>query len=334
MKNSNTKYKVRTLLIALIVGGLSVLTLSPSEALSSGGARSQVKPLLVNTHVHYKTFNISDDLEIFYREAGDPSKETILLLHGFPTSSHMFRNLIPALATKYHVLAPDYPGYGNSSQPSRESFEYSFENMANIIEKFIEHKKVTRFAVYLMDYGAPVGFRLFAKDPSRVSAFIIQNGNAYDEGLLKFWDPIKKYWNSNAQADRNELKGLLTLGATKWQYTHGAEDVSRISPDNWFNDQYLLDRKGNKEIQLDMFYDYRTNVALYPIWQELFRRSAPPTLITWGKNDVIFPGAGAAPYKRDIKDIETHMFNSGHFLLEERPEEVIRLILDFLDRKI
>ncbi|TDJ04540.1 MAG: alpha/beta hydrolase [Deltaproteobacteria bacterium] len=284
--------------------------------------------------VHQRMFKVSENLEISYREAGDPTHPTVLLLHGFPTSSHMFRNLIPALATDFHVLAPDYPGYGNSSQPAREDFTYSFANFADLMEKFIDYKKVNKFAVYLMDYGAPVGFRLFAKNPSRVSAFIIQNGNAYDEGLLDFWDPIKKYWNENTTENRNALRGLLTLGATKWQYTHGTEDVTRVSSDNWFHDQYLLDREGNNEIQLDMFYDYRTNVALYPKWQKLFRSFAPPTLIVWGKNDVIFPEAGAHPYKKDIKDLETHILNTGHFALEEKLDEMVPLIRSFLFRKL
>lgn len=284
--------------------------------------------------VNQKVFKLKEGVNIAYREAGDPNRPTVLLLHGFPTSSHMFRNLIPVLAAKYHVLAPDYPGYGNSSQPSRKDFEYSFKSLANVVEKFLKHKKVKKFSLYLMDYGAPVGFRVFSKDPSRVSAFIIQNGNAYDEGLEKFWDPIKKYWKNSTNENREALRGLLTLGATKWQYTHGTEDVTKVSSDNWFHDQYLLDREGNKEIQLDMFYDYRTNVALYPKWQKQFRKSSPPSIILWGKNDQIFPESGAHPYKKDIKDLETHILNTGHFALEEKGDFMSKKILDFLARKV
>ena len=318
-----------------ITGLLMVIpALVAGIAMANSYKAESVAVTQINSKVHHKVFKVKEGLEIAYREAGDSSKPTVLLLHGFPTSSHMYRNLIPALATNYHVLAPDYPGYGNSSQPLPSDFEYSFANFANLVEQFIDHKKVDRFAVYLMDYGAPVGFRLFSKDPSRVSAFIIQNGNAYDEGLLKFWDPIKKYWKSNASEDREALRGLLTLGATKWQYTTGVEDVTRISSDNWFHDQYLLDREGNKEIQLDMFYDYRTNVTQYKKWQKLFRSSAPPTLIVWGKNDPIFPEEGAHPYKRDISDIEVHILNTGHFALEEKSNEMIPLIQNFLERKV
>ncbi|OUR95847.1 hypothetical protein A9Q84_15210 [Halobacteriovorax marinus] len=284
--------------------------------------------------VSQKVFKFKEGLDISYREAGDPRNPTVLLLHGFPTSSHMFRNLIPVLANKYHVLAPDYPGYGNSTQAKREDFEYSFKSFANVVEKFLEHKGVDKFALYLMDYGAPVGFRVFSNNPKRVTAFIIQNGNAYDQGLEKFWDPIKKYWSNGSKENRDALRGLLTLGATKWQYTHGTEDVSKISSDNWFHDQYLLDREGNKEIQLDMFYSYRTNVALYPKWQKQFRKSAPPTIILWGKNDNIFPEAGAHPYKKDIKDIEVHILNTGHFALEEKGDFMSKKIINFLDRKV
>jgi pimeloyl-ACP methyl ester carboxylesterase len=212
--------------------------MSQSLVTITGYAKSEIVGI---SAVQQKVFQLKKAIDISYREAGDPKKPTVLLLHGFPTLSHMFRNLIPVLVTEYHALATDYPGYGNSSQPKREDFEYSFKSFANVVDKFLEHKKVKNFSLYLIDYGAPIGFRVFSKNPSRVSAFIIQNGNAYDEGLKKFWDTIKKYWKNSNEKDRDALKGLLNLGATKWQYTHGTEGVTTISSDNWFNDQYLLD---------------------------------------------------------------------------------------------
>ncbi len=283
--------------------------------------------------VSYKNMEI-DGVSIAYREAGDPKNPTILLLHGFPTSSQMFRNLIPILATNYHVLAPDYPGYGSSDMPSREEFEYSFANFANVVEGFVDAKNISSYALYLMDYGAPVGYRLFAKNPEQVTGFIIQNGNAYEEGLLEFWDPIKAYWNNPNTENRDALRGLLSLGATKWQYTHGVGKPEKISPDTWHKDQYLLDREGNKEIQLDMFLSYASNVDQYPTWQALFREFQPPALIVWGKNDHIFPADGAHPYKRDLNNVEFHLLDTGHFALEEYGNEIGTEILDFLDREV
>ncbi len=283
--------------------------------------------------VAHRTIEI-DDVNVFYREAGDPSRPTVLLLHGFPTSSQMFRNLIPALSKKYHVLAPDYPGYGASDMPARDVFDYTFANYADIVEKFVDAKGVDRFAVYLMDYGAPIGFRVFAGNPERVTAFIIQNGNAYEEGLVKFWDPIKAYWKSGADSERNALRQFLTIEATEWQYTHGQPVPALISPDTWHTDQYLLDRPGNKEIQLDLFYDYRTNVDEYAGWQKLFRKHQPPALIVWGKNDFIFPEAGAHPYKRDLKNVEFHLLDGGHFVLESHSGLIAQEILDFLAREV
>ena len=303
---------------------------------ASPQASAQPMPIEVvqaKATVFHRTISI-EGVEIAYREAGDPARPTVLLLHGFPTSSQMFRNLIPELAQRYHVLAPDYPGYGSSAMPSRETFEYSFANMANIVDGFITEKGVSSYAIYLMDYGAPVGFRLFAKHPERVTSFIIQNGNAYDEGLLEFWDPIKAYWANGSQENREALRGLLSLDATKWQYTHGVGDPEKISPDTWHTDQYLLDREGNQEIQLDMFASYATNVAEYGRWQQLFREHQPPALIVWGSNDHIFPADGAHPYKRDLANLEFHLLDTGHFALEEYGERIASEMLDFLDREV
>lgn len=297
-------------------------------------AFAQATPAVAPTGtVHHRKIEI-DGLEIFYREAGDPARPTILLLHGFPTSSQMFRGLIPHLAERYHVLAPDYPGYGLSSAPPHSAWDYTFANMADVVAGFIAAKGVDSYALYLMDYGAPIGFRVFQAAPERVTAFIIQNGNAYDEGLREFWEPIKAYWKTGAKAERDHLRQFLTVQATEWQYTHGQPDPSLISPDAWITDQYGLDRPGNQEIQLDLFYDYRTNVDLYPAWQALFREHQPPTLITWGKNDQIFPEDGAYPYKRDLDNVELHILDGGHFALESHGSFIAAEMLDFLDREL
>jgi pimeloyl-ACP methyl ester carboxylesterase len=286
------------------------------------------------TQVRYKTAKVSG-LDIFYREAGPEGAPAILLLHGFPTSSHMFRDLIPALADKYRVIAPDYPGYGQSSAPPRDKFTYTFDSLAEVIEKFTETIGLKRYALYMQDYGAPVGYRLAVKHPDRVTAIVVQNGNAYDEGLDNdFWKPIKAYWKAPTQTNRDALRGLLTYEATRWQYTHGARDQAAISPDGPVHDQYLLDRKGNDEIQLDLFLSYGSNPPLYPQWQEYLRRHSPPTLIVWGKNDEIFPAAGAHPYKRDVKNLEFHLLDTGHFALEEDGPTIARLMRTFLAKQL
>ncbi len=283
--------------------------------------------------IHYRTETI-DGVKIFYREAGPADGPVVLLLHGFPTSSHMFRNLIPYLADKYRVIAPDYPGYGQSDAPDRTKFTYSFAHYADIVDTLVQRLGAKRYAMYVMDYGAPVGYRLALKHPERVSGLIIQNGNAYEEGLRDFWNPIKAYWAENTPERRKALLGLVSLDITKFQYTDGMGDVSRISPDNWVHDQALLDRPGNSDIQMDMLYDYRTNVPLYPQFQQFFRDRKPPAIIVWGKNDTIFPAEGAHPYLRDLPNAEFHLLDSGHFALEDRLAEMAPLIHDFLDRKV
>lgn len=275
-----------------------------------------------------------DGLNIFYREAGPKDAPTILLLHGYPTSSHMFRNLISDLSGKYHVLAPDYPGYGRSDQPPMSEFQYTFDNMANVMEGFLMAKNVEKFSVYLMDYGAPIGFRIAAKYPERIESLIIQNGCAYEEGLKEFWDPIKKYWNEYTLENGKALEGFHTIDGLKWQYTHGVQNVETISPDNWHVDLQHLSRPENNDIQLAMFYDYRTNVTKYPEWQAYFRKHQPPTLIVWGKNDYIFPPDGAHPYKKDLNNIEFHLLDTGHFALEEEGDVIADLMLSFLDRNV
>jgi len=246
----------------------------------------------------------------------------------------MFRNLIPALADRYHVVAPDYPGYGFSSMPTVDEFEYSFDNMAKIVDQFTQKLGLSQYSIYLMDYGAPVGFRLATAHPERVQSLIIQNGNAYDEGLREFWNPLKAYWKDRTPETEKPLRGLLTLDATKWQYTHGVRNDQSISPDNWGHVQPLLDRPGNQEIQLQMFHSYGSNPPLYPEWQAYLRKYQPPTLIVWGKNDEIFPADGAYPYKRDLKNLEFHLLDTGHFALEEDGEMIARYMQSFLAKHV
>jgi pimeloyl-ACP methyl ester carboxylesterase len=289
-----------------------------------------VRPIPV---VHHRTMEVGG-VEIFYREAGPADGPVVLLLHGFPTSSHMFRNLIPLLADGYRVIAPDYPGYGHSGAPDHTSFAYTFAHYADLVDELVERLGAARYAMYVMDYGAPVGYRLALKHPERVTGLIVQNGNAYEEGLKAFWDPIKAYWAEDMPARREALNTLLTIETTVFQYTDGVRDVSRIDPDNWTHDQALLDRPGNRDIQLDLFRDYGTNVPLYPRFQAFFREHRPPTLIVWGKNDYIFPADGAGPYLRDLPDAEVHMLDTGHFALEDKLDTMVPLIRDFLDRKV
>lgn len=287
------------------------------------------------TKVTHNTVTVNG-LDVFYREAGPADAPAVLLLHGFPTSSQMFRDLIPRLAGEYRVVAPDYPGYGHSAMPPREEFAYTFDNLAAVIDAFTEQVGLTKYALYVQDYGAPVGYRLASKHPDRVTAIVVQNGNAYDEGLDNpFWEPIKAYWREpTSQEKRDALRGLLTYDATKWQYTHGEPRPELVSPDGAAHDQFLLDRPGNAEVQLDLFLSYGSNPPLYPGWQAYFRKYQPPVLIAWGKNDQIFPPAGAGPYRRDLQTVETHLLDAGHFLLETHAAEVAGLMRDFLGRHV
>ncbi len=309
---------------------LGLTTLVAASLLLGGGSGAMAKETNVEAiRTQHKTVTVQG-LDIFYREAGPKDAPTILLLHGFPTSSQMFRNLIPALADKFHVVAPDYPGFGNSAMPPVEAFDYSFDNLANVIDGFTQELGLERYSLYVMDYGAPVGFRLAAKHPERVQALIVQNGNAYEEGLGDFWKPFRAYWQDRSAENAKPLQGFLNLEATRWQYTHGTRNPEAISPDTWTVDQYFQDRPGNKAIQMQLFYDYGSNPPLYLEWQAYFRRHQPPTLVVWGKNDQIFPAAGAHPYKRDLENIEVHLLDTGHFALEEDGDVIAKLIRRFL----
>jgi pimeloyl-ACP methyl ester carboxylesterase len=278
--------------------------------------------------ITYRTVEV-DDVKIFYREAGPPNAPALLLLHGFPSASHMFRDLIPRLAGRFHVVAPDLPGFGQSDMPSRDEFKYTFDNLAKRIDRFTEIIGLQRFAIYIFDYGAPVGLRIAVKHPERITAIISQNGNAYEEGLSEGWNPIQAYWREPSQANRDALRDFLTPETTRFQYTHGVTDPSLVSPDGSSLDDHYLARPGAHEVQLDLFLDYASNVALYPAFQAYFRKHRPPLLAVWGKNDPFFLPAGAEAYKRDIPHAEVRFFDTGHFALETHAVEIAAAIRDF-----
>jgi pimeloyl-ACP methyl ester carboxylesterase len=279
--------------------------------------------------VSYRTSDV-DGLKVFYREAGPPGAPKLLLLHGFPSAGHMFRDLIRLLADRFHMVAPDLPGFGQSDMRPRNEFAYTFDNIARVIERFTEVIGFDRFAVYVFDYGAPTGFRLAVRHPERITAVISQNGNAYEEGLSDGWSPIRTYWEDPSQANRNALRVFLTPETTNWQYTHGVPDPTMVSPDGRKLDDFYLARPGADEIQLDLFGDYRSNVALYPSFQEYFRMHKPPFLAVWGKNDPFFLPAGAEAFKRDIPHADVRFVDTGHFALETHCDEIASAIREFL----
>ncbi len=317
-----------------VVISMLVMIGTLSAAVPPPAAQAQPRAMRTDAALtRYRTVKV-DGIDIFYREAGAADAPSILLLHGFPTSSHMFRNLIPMLAHRYRVIAPDYPAFGQSGVPDRREFTYSFARFAELMDGLLNQLGVERYALYVQDYGAPVGYRLALRHPERITALVVQNGNAYEEGLKEFWNPIRAYWADGSDAHRAALRAGLTLTATKSQYLDGVRDPSRVAPDVWLHDQALLDRPGIDEIMLDLFKDYGSNVSLYPQFQAFFRSRRPPTLIVWGKNDVIFPADGARPYLRDLPDAELHLLDTGHFALEDMGDEIATLMIDFLDRKL
>ena len=332
----------KTIIRNLISTG-TILTLGMAASLAAGAwsvraiadtsVQLAVEAAQDQQQIVHKTV-VVNGVEVFYREAGPVDAPTLLLLHGFPTSSHMFRNLMPTLSDRYHVVAPDYPGFGNSAQPSTKDFEYSFDNLAQLMEGFVDQLGIESFSLYLMDYGAPIGFRLATKHPQRIQSLIVQNGNAYEEGLREFWDPIRTYWKDRSAENAQPLAGFISPEGVRWQYTHGVRNEEAISPDNWNVDLRHLTREGNPEIQLTLFYDYQNNVPHYPAWQAYFRKHQPPTLIVWGKNDYIFPAEGAHPYKRDLRNLEFHLLDTGHFALEEDGQEIAEKIRLFLNKQV
>ena len=273
-----------------------------------------------------------DGLKLFYREAGPRDAPALLLLHGFPTSSHMFRNLIPRLATRFRVIAPDLPGFGFSDAPPREAFGYTFANLARTIERFTDALRLSRYALFVFDYGAPVGFRLALSRPDRVTAVISQNGNAYEEGLSSGWNPIQRYWEAPTEENRAALRDFLKPETTRWQYVHGVPDESWVAPEAYTLDSALLARPGNDEIQLDLFLDYASTVALYPQFQAWLRERRPPVLAVWGEKDPFFLPAGAEAFRRDVPSAEVRFFDTGHFALETHAPEIADAVAGFLAR--
>jgi pimeloyl-ACP methyl ester carboxylesterase len=310
---------------------LPALALGSLFALAPAGANAADK---ADTVVHYASIDVKGH-KVFYREAGKPTAPTVLLLHGFPSSSHMFRDLIPKLATKYHVVAPDLPGFGLTEVAKDPAFKYTFDNLTEVVDGFTVAKKLNKYAIYVFDYGAPVGWRLAKAHPERITAIVSQNGNAYTEGLSEAWNPIQKYWKEPTTENRHALRSILTAEATKWQYTTGVKDPSRVSPDGYLSDQAFLDRPGQEDIQLDLFRDYANNVAAYPQFHEYFRKYQPPLLAIWGAHDPFFLPAGAEAFKRDLPKAEVHLIEeTGHFALESHADEIGTRMLDFLGRHV
>jgi pimeloyl-ACP methyl ester carboxylesterase len=285
------------------------------------------------TKIQYRKVNV-DGFNVFYRQAGPADAPALLLLHGFPTSSHMFRELIPALADRFHVVAPDLPGFGHSDMPPRDKFTYTFAKLAEVIERFTEVIGLARFAIYIFDYGAPTGLRMAVRHPERITAIISQNGNAYEEGLSEGWNPIRAYWQDPSEKNRAALRAFLAPETTFWQYTHGVSDTSLVSPDGYSLDNHYLMRPGAHEVQLDLFGDYKSNVAMYPEFQAYFRKHKPPLLAVWGKNDPFFLPPGAEAFRRDIPGAEVRFFDTGHFALETHGEEIAEAIREFLARAV
>lgn len=278
---------------------------------------------------------IVDGLEIFFREAGDTAKPAIVLLHGFPSSSHMYREVLRELADSYYLIAPDYPGFGNSSFPSPKEFTYTFDNIAKLMDKFLSQRGLNQYSLMIQDYGAPIGFRIAATHPERIQSIITQNGNAYKEGISpKGWGPVLDYWkNKTPELEKMIIENVFSYAGMKWQYTHGTRNPAAISPDNWNLDFAMISREGQHRVQLDLFYDYQNNLKLYPLWQQYLRDKQPPVLVVWGRNDAFFPEAGAAGYKRDIRDIDYNILDTGHFALEEDYKIITAKIRNFLKKR-
>jgi pimeloyl-ACP methyl ester carboxylesterase len=328
--------------LPLTAACLAALTATHSAPAQTGGGADT--PTHVSTPTaargdsfptHYRTVQI-DGLDLFYREAGPPNAPVVLLLHGFPASSFMYRDLIRQLADRFRVIAPDYPGFGYSAAPSTKNYAYTFDRLAEVIAKFTDRLDLDSYAIYMQDFGGPVGFRLASSRPEKVSVLVVQNANAYEEGLPdSFWAPARTLWKDPSPANFAKIReAAISDSALEWNYTYGVKDPTQVSPDSWVLQRALVNRPGNKEIMLALLYDYRTNLDHYAKWQEYFRKRQPPMLIVWGKNDLIFPAAGAHAYVRDLPQAELHLLDTGHFALEDKAEEIARHMRDFLDRKL
>ena len=292
-----------------------------------------VKQINKNTPIAYKTIEV-DGINVAYREAGNPANKTIVLLHGFPSSSHQYRKVLNQLSDEYHLIAPDYPGFGNSDFPSRDKYEYTFDNLAVTIDAFLEKKKINSYALMIQDYGAPVGFRIATKHPERVTAIINQNGNAYEEGLGEAWADVRELWKNRNKKTETALLPVFSLEGLKWQYTHGVRNVESINPDTWHLDYVRLSRPGAHAVNLDLFYDYQNNIKLYPNWQKYLREFQPPLLVVWGKNDAFFPESGAEAFKKDVKNIDYNIYDTGHFALEEDGDKIIKKMKLFMSKNV
>ena len=285
------------------------------------------------TNIKYKTLEVNG-INIAYREAGNTQNPTIVLLHGFPSSSHQYRKVLSQLSDKFHLIAPDYPGFGNSDFPDAKDYEYTFDNMAKTIDKFIIKKDIKSYALMVQDYGAPIGFRIATAHPEKVTAIISQNGNIYKEGLGDAWAGVRAMWDNRNKQTEEALLPVFSLEGLKWQYTHGVRNVESINPDTWNLDYLRLSRPNAHAVNLDLFYDYQNNIKLYPKWQKYLRDNQPPLLITWGKNDAFFPESGAAAFKKDVKNIDYNIYNTGHFALEEDGDEIINKIRLFMTKLV
>ena len=325
-KNSGNRLKWLSIVTLLAYAALAADAQSMTPVKTTQPNRATLRTTLRSAAI--------DGINIFYREAGPKDAPVVLLLHGFPSSSHMYRDLIPALSDRYHVVAPDLPGFGFSDAPDRQQFAYTFDHLAQVIDRFTETLELKQYAIYVFDYGAPIGFRLALAHPERITAIISQNGNAYEEGLSAGWNPIQKYWQEPTAANRAALRSFFALETTKFQYQHGVPDPTQVAPESYTLDYALLSRPGNDEIQLDLFLDYASNVALYPKFQQYFRTYRPPVLAVWGKNDPFFLPPGAEAFRRDIPAAEVHFLDTGHFALETHAAEIATIIREFLGRKL
>ncbi len=320
----------------MIRGWIQIASLFLGLAVSPGFLSAQMKesPMAGPSRVTYHTAQV-DGVALFYREAGPKDAPTVILLHGFPSSSHMFRELIPRLSDKYHVVAPDYPGFGYSDTPSPDQYAYSFDHLAETVEHFLDQNSITKYSIYIQDYGSPIGFRLATRHPERIQAIITQNGNAYDEGLSPFWaEFLYPYWKDPNPTNEAKVRQLLALDATKLQYLQGFRNPDDVSPDSYLFDQAKLDRPGNDKIQLALFYDYRNNPPLYPTWHKYLRDKKPAVLVVWGKNDPVFAPAGAEAFLKDVPQAELHLLDTGHFALEEDGAEIAQIIRAFLVKHV